>query len=386
MEKHGPSIAIVAGEASGDLQGALLAARLRVSAPSVRIWGVGGSKMREAGVELIHDSSSWSAIGIAEALKLAPRLLLIQSRLVRQLKADPPDLLILIDFGAFNVRLARQVRPLGSTLMYYFPPGSWHRGNSYQKLQGLVDAVVTPFPWSAETLRQKGFRAEFFGHPVLDAAKPSLSRDEFCSRFGFDASHPIVGLLPGSRAQELRHNLPAMLEAAAILRLSVPELQFAVPTAPGVDVRRITNEVEAAPRTRMAPGMARDVLAHSRASVVCSGTATLEAAVLGCPMVIVYRGSKLTGWEYKLLGRGIRFIGMPNIIADEQICPELIGDDATAERIAQSAEPLLGDNPERSKMIDALAAVRRVLGEPGAVDKTAEFALGLLKNAEAHTA
>lgn len=378
MSKSTPSIAMVAGEASGDLQGAALASRLREMLPSVRIWGVGGRRMCEAGVQVLHDSSSWSAIGIAESLRLVPRLLLTQSRLVDRLKSDPPDLLVLIDFGAFNVRLARRVRQTGIKVLYYFPPGSWHRSNTYEKLQGLVDAVVTPFPWSAETLRQKGFRAEFFGHPVLDTAKPTLSRDDFCGRFGLDPSRPIAGLLPGSRAQEIRHNLPAMLSAAELLRQSMPDLQFAVPTAPRPDIDALERVRQAVPWVRLAPGMAHDVLAHSRAAVVCSGTATMEAAVLGCPMVIVYRGSRLTWLEYKLLGRGIKFIGMPNIIADARICPELLQDEASPSRIAQLMEALIRDTHDRATMLEALAKVRGTLGSPGAAERTAGVVLDLL--------
>ena len=418
MSKSTPSIAIVAGEASGDLQGAMLAVRVRERIPSVRIRGVGGLKMRDAGVEVLYDSSSWSAIGIVEALRLIPRLLLAQCRLVKELESDPPNLLVLIDFGAFNVRLARRLRQTGMKVLYHFPPGSWNRDSTYENLQGLVDAVVTPFPWSAETLRRKGFRAEFFGHPVLDAARPTLSRDEFRSRLGFDASQPIVGLLPGSRAQEMRYNLPAMLLAAARLTESMPDLQFVVPIAPSMDIRAVADGLSAVPwldvrceepvgsaggrplavaravdalarsegfpqpkgpvRVHLLPGMAQDVLAYSRAAVVCSGTATMEAAVLGCPMVIIYRSSKLTWLEYRLLGKGIKFVGMPNIIADEQVCPELIYDEASPERIAQLMEGLIHDTHEREAMLDGLAEVRDALGGPGAADRTAGLVIEML--------
>ncbi len=370
---------MVAGEASGDLQGAMLAARMRESVPSLRIWGVGGAKMREAGVEVRHDSSSWGAIGIAEAIKMAPRLLRVQRRLVKELESDPPDLLVLIDFGAFNVRLARQVRPFGTRILYYFPPGSWNKANTYGRLRGLVDAVATPFPWSAEALREHGFRAEFFGHPLLDTVKPALNRADFCARFAFDPLRPIVGLLPGSRAQEMRHNLTAMISAAELLRGSMPDLQFAVPVAPSVDARSAADSLAAVPWVRPLPGMASDVLAHSRAAVVCSGTATLEAAILRCPMVIIYRASGLTYLQYRILGRGIRFIGMPNIIAGERICPELVQNEASPARIAELIAPLIADGEERTAVLEALSGVLDTLGSPGAVDKTAGMALDLIE-------
>ncbi len=439
MSKSTPSIAIVAGEASGDLQGAMLAARLRERCPAIRISGVGGLRMRDAGVRMLRDSSKWSAIGVVEALRLVPRLFLIQSRLVKELESDPPDLLILIDFGAFNIRLARRLRRTGMKVLYYFPPGSWSRSSTYEKLQGLVDAVVTPFPWSAETLREKGFRAEFFGHPVLDTAKPTLSYEEFldplecgsgvcgASALGSKAEAPqtplphskgsIVGLLPGSRVQEIRHNLPAMMLAAARLTESMPSLQFVVPVAPTMDIRVVADGLRAVPwidvrgggsasfggralpiaravdalarsegfpppqgkvTVHLIRGMAQDVLAYSRAAVVCSGTATLEAAVLGCPMVIIYRASKLSRLEYRLLGRGIEFIGLPNIIANEEICPELIGDEASPARIAQLMHGLIEDSHERGAMLDGLGDVRDALGSPGAVDRTAGMVLEML--------
>ena len=419
MMSGGPVIAMIAGEASGDLQGARLATRIREMVPSARIWGIGGRRMREAGADLMHDSSSWSAIGFAESLKLVPGLIRIQSRLVRRIEADPPDLLVLIDFGAFNVRLARGVRGLGIKVLYYFPPGSWKRGSTYEKLQGLVDAVVTPFPWSAETLRRKGFRAEFFGHPLLDSAKPSLTEAEFRGGFGFDGSAGIAALLPGSRDHEVAHNLPAMIASAAGLSRPRPDLQYAVPIAPTVDIRaladglqgmswldvRLDGRQEASTgrvRSRIAgsvkslmrrdgiaeppgpvtvnllSGMSREVLAYSRAAVVCSGTATLEAAVLGCPMVVVYRGSRLMQLEYRLMGGGIGFFGMPNIIADEEICPELLQDDASPSRIAALLEPLLDETAERRRMLERLAETVSVLGSPGAVDKTASLALDLI--------
>lgn len=419
MMSGSPVIAMIAGEASGDLQGARLAARIRETIPTARVWGIGGRRMREAGAELVHDSSSWSAIGFAESLKLVPGLMRVQSRLLKRIEADPPDLLVLIDFGAFNVRLARKVRPLGIKVLYYFPPGSWKKGGTYEKLQGLVDDVVTPFPWSAEILRRRGFRAEFFGHPVLDTARPSLTEDEFRGRLGFGESTDVVALLPGSRDHEVLHNLPAVIVAAARLSWSRPALCYAVPIAPTVDAQALADNLRSISwldvrldgrqeasngraRSRIAgsvrslmrrdgtaepsgpvainllSGMSLEALAYSRAAVVCSGTATLEAAVLGCPMVVVYRGSRLMQIEYRLMGGGIGFIGMPNIIADEEICPELLQDEASPSRIAAVLEPLLDDTAERRRMLERLAETVSVLGSAGAVDKTASLALDLI--------
>ena len=423
MTERAANIMIVAGEASGDLYGARLAAKLKEVLPSIEIRGIGGRRMREADVELLYDSSSWSAIGIAEALKLVPGLYFVLLKLQAQLKAHPPDVLVLIDFGTFNVRLGRSLHSAGVKVLYYFPPSSWYRGANYSRLDGVVDRVVTPFPWSAEALRKSGFQADFFGHPLLDVVKPSLSRNAFCERFGFDIERPVIGLLPGSRTQEIVHNLPALVIAAARMLEAMPELQFAIPLATSVNPERIASELACVPwisaesykaagdssssadrafrfsaagRVRalaredgfatpgsrvcvkLLPGMTYDVLAYSRAAVVTSGTATVESMILGCPMVIVYRGNRLTRLEFRLLGKRIKFIGMPNIILDRAICPELIAGEASPRRISELALKLIPDSPERAEMLNNLAEARAVLGRPGAIEKTAHVVLELL--------
>lgn len=380
MTKDAPDIAIVAGEASGDLHGARLAARLKEMVPHAHIRGVGGPKMREAGVELLYDSSSWSAIGTAESLRLVPRLLLALSTLQAHLKARPPDAAVLIDFGAFNTRLGRRLHLAGVRVLYYFPPSSWDRNATYAGLDGIADRVVTPFPWSAEALRKRGIRADFFGHPLLDIAKPSLSREAFCARFGFDAGRPIIGLLPGSRRQELAHNLPVLMTTAGMLAEAMPELQFAIPVASSMDESAISRKAARGdgPPVKLLPGMAYDVLAHSRAAAIVSGTATVEAAILGCPMVIIYKGGGLTTLEFKLSRRRIHFVGMPNIILDRPAIPELTAGDASPRRVAELMLKLIDDSPERAQMMSDLEEARAALGSPGAIEKTAGVVIELL--------
>ena len=419
MAGKAPNVVIIAGEASGDLQGACLANELRQLHPGIVIRGIGGRHMREADVDILYDSSSWGAIGIAEALKLVPSLLRILGKLRRLLEANPPDVLVLIDFGAFNVRLANALRSSGIKVLYYFPPRSWSRGATYSRLDGLVDRVVTPFPWSADILKGRGFQADFFGHPLLDIVKPSLSREAFCEQFGFDGERPIIGLLPGSRTHEIRYNMPVLLLAAARLAESIPGLQFGVPLASTLDAASIEAELSSIPWVEvrsycrrnavgvqrfalrrqtdtlsrqegitptskagisLIPGMAYDVLAHSRAAVVVSGTATVEAAILNCPMVIIYRGSRLVTLEFKLRRKNIKFVGMPNIILDRPACPEFIAEDASPVGVSDSMKVLIEDSPERARMLEDLAEIRSSLGEPGAVRKTAEAVMELLKS------
>ena len=423
MAGNPPIVMIVSGEASGDMHGACLAAQLKRMVPGIELRGVGGRKMREAGVDLIFDSSSWSAIGVTEAWKLIPSLLNTKRKLKAHLRANPPDLLVLIDFGAFNVRLAQSIRGSGIKVLYYFPPGSWRRGSTHNSLSGIVDRIITPFPWSAESLREQGFKADFFGHPLLDVVKPSLSRGEFCASFGLDPDRPIIGLLPGSRKQELKYNLPAILMGAGKLVAAMPELQFAIPLASSIDPNKVLDELNDIPWLRAAyhgdaecrsskpsgglplkaaisklavkekfvpparpvelsllPGMAWDILAYSRAAVTASGTATVEAMILGCPMVIIYRGSPITALEYKLRKEKLRipYIGMPNIISERMICPEYIGEDASPRTIYEAMSKLIPDSQERKTMLQDLAAAKAVLGNPGAVEKTAAVALDMI--------
>ena len=373
MSTDTPSIMIIAGEASGDLQGACLTAELRRIAPHAVIQGVGGRRMREAGVELFFDSSSWGAIGIAEALKLVPRLSRILWKLKSRLIANPPDVLVLIDFGAFNVRLGKFAHSHGVKVMYYFPPGSWNRNADCSRLKEVADRVVTPFPWSAESLKMSGIHADFFGHPLLDIVRPSMPKAEFCKRFDLDPERPIVGLLPGSRRQEIAHNLPVQAQAARILSESIPGLQFAIPLAPWLDSNAVGKT--AGKHIKVLPGMVYDVLAHSRAAVVASGTATVEALILGCPMVIVYRGGRLVTLEFKLRRKRIKFIGMPNITMDRLICPELTAEGASPERIAGLMLELIPPTPERAQMLKDLAEAKAVLGSPGAIEKAARAVL-----------
>lgn len=420
MAERSPRIMIIAGEASGDLQGACLAQGIRRALPYAEIMGIGGCRMRDAGITLIEDSSSWSAIGITEAVKLVPRLLAALHRTKAHLAKTPPDLMVLVDFGAFNVRLRRSVHLPDTKTLYYFPPGSWKRNADHSALKGIVDRIVTPFPWSAENLRNQGFSADFFGHPLLDTTTPSSTRDDFCARFGFDPEKHIIGLLPGSRTHEVIRHVPAIIAAVNILRAQIPDLQFAVPVAPSIsagalaaEMRRVPgiaagsfidytyeagdtgtdgksvlgSRLDSAPsrsddqsgsRIRLLPGLATDLLYHARAAIVTSGTATVEAAILGCPMVIIYKVSSLAKLEYRLLGLKIKFIGMPNIILDREACPELIQDRATPQRIAAKMLPLIQETPARREMLESLRDVKNMLGEPGAVEKTVNVCMEML--------
>ncbi|MEN6372782.1 MAG: lipid-A-disaccharide synthase [Armatimonadota bacterium] len=385
-----PSIAIVAGEASGDASGSALAVELRKLCPDITIWGAGGPKMRAAGVELVSDFSSVGAIGIVESLKMVPRLLCELARLKKEFCKRQPDVFVPIDFGAFNVKLGRFVREQGIPTVYYFPPGSWRkRPGKNSSLLAASDRIITPFPWSAEILTKVGADALFLGHPLLDQVVPSMDVDQLIDvldpKYEIPKGARIVGILPGSRTHEIDNILPAMLEAASIIEDEVPyKCCFII--AAGSDkatrkINQILNDFEAGAdliteNIYVSRGRTYDVMANSDLLISCSGTATLEAMILTTPMIIVYRGSSLMKLEY-LFRKSIleQFIGMPNIVAGREICPELLGDQASPEKIAELAVKYLKEPVELQRMRVALQSAREVLGAPGGTGRAAKVVL-----------
>lgn len=443
------SVVIVAGETSGDRQGAALLAALRERAGGrpVRAWGIGGEAMRAAGVALRHDSTAWSTIGAANALLHIPHILGVLADMKRALRADPPDALVVIDSGAFNVPFGRWAKEHHVCPVFcYFPSGSWRRAlraGAAGRLAEASDRVVTPFPWSETLLRQSGVDAHFLGHPLLDLVKPSLAEDEFFGRSGLDPRRPVIALLPGSRRMEVAHILPALIGAAGEIARRIPSAQFAVALAssaaraqvedvirreqrPGGRAARLqllmhqagdrlaqiaqttlapppllaTNEgltlpvpppaeehaSASPPPATPAPlviceGITYDVLARCDLVITKSGTSTLEAAILGKPMIIVYRGPALMGLEWRLRRKSLNIphLGLPNILAEERVFPELIQDEATPEAISNLAVEMLLQ-PERLLHFKQRLAdlVKANLGEPGGVGRAADSLLDLM--------
>ena len=376
------SIAICAGESSGDVNGAHLVRALGRIDPELRFWGAGGPKMREAGVDIAVNTTGGGTIGIAESLKSLPAVVLQYHRMRRLLLKRRPDLFVPIDFGAFNVRLAQIARANGIRVVYYFPPSSWRRKpKNASRLLACGGKVVTPFPWSAELLSAAGVDARFVGHPLVDIVKPSCAREAFLGEIGLDASMPTIGLLPGSRAHEIREHLTPMIGCAEILHHELGGAQFVVGAAWGAAKMQSRIDTISAgrsefPNIRVVERRTYDCMAASDLLITCSGTATLEAAILGVPMVIVYRGSPIMRLEYAFRKSILEdFIGMPNIVADRGVCPELINDDVTPEKLADIARSLLTDDARLARMRADLDEVRSRLGEPGAVDRAARAVL-----------
>jgi lipid-A-disaccharide synthase len=368
------NVFIIAGEPSGDFHGARLAQALRVLAPGVTLRGVGGARMRDAGVELAMVSEHWGAIGIPESLRKAPAMYAHGYRLAAQLQVNPPDVLVTIDFGAFNVRLLKLLRKRGvpGKRVYYIPPGSWARDRKPGALPFLVDAIATPFPWSAHNLRAAGApsRVVWVGHPVLDVAA-SCDRAAVRAALEIAPDTPVLALVPGSRLSEMRYLLPTFVETVRRLQ---PAPVCLVTVAPSLGRERLARLLPSDLPVRLLDGIDLTRLPIADAALVTSGTATLEVACAGVPMAVAYKTSPGTHLQVQLLvalGKAPKYFALPNILADAPVVPEFYQAAATPDALAAAVTPLLADTPARRAQTEAFAAIRHTLGDGRAVLRTA---------------
>ena len=321
--------------------------------------GIGGARSREAGIQLVADSSKWGAIGIAESFKVGFRVLLGYLQMRSHLGKGAPGVFVPIDFGFVNIRLARHAKRFGWKVLYFIPPGSWRRDRQGVDLPAVTDKIVTPFPWSAEILNSMGGSAHFFGHPLKEMALRDLVE-----------RGDTIAVLPGSRQAELERHLP-------ILAASLPDdriAEFAV--APSIQVADLSGKWrELAPNRNdiFTQGDTYGVFQRAQAAIVCSGTATLEAALCKCPMVVIYRVSRLVELQGRLMGLTGRHISLPNILMGREVVPELVQNEATPENVRNRLESLLLDSLERQAQLEAFAELEELLGPPTAITRTAEL-------------
>jgi lipid-A-disaccharide synthase len=370
-----PRILIITGEASGDLHGAHLAKAIAARAPNVQLVGIGGPGMRAAGVTMIPGIPQLDVmglIGLSAVRFLIRRVLAIR----RVLKTERWDLVVLIDNPGLNFHFARVARAAGLRVVYYIAPQLWAwRPRRMKWIQRNVDHVVVILPFEAELYRRAGVRCTFVGHPLLDSVAPHYDRSALRARYNLDASAPVVGLLPGSREAELTMLLPVLLETARGLAADDPKTQFVLAQASSIDDNLLHALLRRSPvPVHVAKDQASEVMAVSDVLLVASGTATLQAAVVGTPMVLLYKTTLPTYWIARCLVR-VKWIGLVNLVAGRSIVPELIQDEATADRLRQEAHRLLTDVHAYNVMKDGLRQVRDSLGEPGASGRAAEVVL-----------
>jgi lipid-A-disaccharide synthase len=377
-----PKIFLSAGEASGDHYGALLMAELRRLEPQADFFGLGGTRMASLGLRRVVRAEDVAVMGITEVILHMPHIYREYRRLKTSLRTERPDLAILIDFPDVNLSLAAELRRLKIPVVYFVSPQLWAwKKWRVRSVKRNVSRMLVIFPFEEAFYRSHGIAADFVGHPLADLDPPTVTRDEFASQNGLDASKFWIGLLPGSRTRELEANLPPMLEAARMLG---PGYEYLLPVAPTLKDSQV--QAFAAQAKGVSVRVvhdARAVLQHARASIVASGTATVEAALIGNPFLVVYRVSRIT---YAVAQRVVRVahVGMVNLIAGHRIVPELIQDDFTASKVLEQLRPLLENEEARATMQSDLRSVgtRLQVNSEGAIQHAARIALQLIPTAQ----
>ncbi len=367
-------VLLVAGEASGDMHGAQLVRALRERAPGIEIYGVGGEHLHAAGMQILVDTASVATMGFVETFGTIGRLVSAYRRLMRFLDEQRPRLVVLIDYPEFNLLIARQAKRRGIRVFYYIGPQvwAWRRGR-VRKIGRRVDKMAVVLPFEPALYNSSRNVAEFIGHPLLDVVEPTCAPEVTRARYGLGTDRPVLALLPGSRREEIRHLLRPLCAAAEALALEGWQPVLAL--APGLDLTDLKAGAEHLLRFPVARDDTYNVVAAADVAIVASGTATLETALLGCPMVIVYRVAWLTYWLARRLVY-VDWIGMPNIILQRSVFPELIQADATAAAMAAAVRAV---RERRAEMTEVLRQLRARLGEPGAAGRAADMALALVR-------
>ncbi len=366
-------ILIVAGEASADLHASRALEELKRLRPGIQAFGVGGPRLRDAGLEALAPAEDISVMGLAEVLPRIPRILGILRALSRAAAERRPKAALLVDLPDFNLRLAGKLKKLGIPVIYYVSPTiwAWRRGRA-RKIAKVVDRMLCILPFEERLYDGTGVSARFVGHPLAERAAPA-EPERYREDLGLPLSRTTVALVPGSRPSELRRIFPAMLDAAERIRAVRPDAQFVVPIAPTLQREQLEPYL-AGHRTievKLVDGRAEEVVGASDAALVKSGTSTLETALMLRPMVVVYRLSWLTYLVARVLVR-IAHFALVNILAGRGLVPELLQGEASPERMAAEIERLLGDRDAREEQLRGLREVRSSLGEPGAARRVAE--------------
>lgn len=370
-------ILISAGEASGDMYAARLAEALRQRV-DVELFGMGGPRMRQAGVDLVADCSEVSLVGIVEIAKKYPALRRVWHRLLGEAARRRPRLAILTDFPGFHLRLARALQSRHVPCVYFVCPQFWAwrpwRANLVRRrfVRGLCI-----FPFEEEWYRSRRVRADFIGHPLVGEVAARRSREQFAAACGIDPQKPIITILPGSRSGEIAHHMPTLLAACRLIHRSVPDAQFVIALAPGVADALIEPYQFRGVGFYVVKDATYDALGAADVSIVSSGTATIEAALMDAPMIVVYRVAPLTAFIARLLVRTPMF-AMVNLIVGKKVVPELVQNDFTPRRVARETVDLLESREARERIRRGLAEVRQMLGPPGAIQRAADLIAEML--------
>ncbi len=377
LPKH--RVMIVAGEASGDIYGAGLVRAVHEADPDITFFGIGGARMREAGCENLVDSSDMAVVGFVEVLKHFDVIAAAFLKLKKILLKTPPELLILIDYPGFNLRLAKIAKRAGVKVLYYISPQIWAwRQGRVKKMKQLVDQMAVIFPFEVQFYKDAGIPVSFVGHPMADLVNVEMSREPAVLSFSLDPARKIVGLFPGSRKSEVSRLLPSILGAAGILKKRFPDLQFVLPLASTLRNEDVAPILERSGLDVLVTDeRIHDLIRACDAVISVSGTVTLEVALVGTPLVIIYKLSPVT-YQLALRLVKVNYIGLCNIVAGEMVAKEMIQDDASPEKIAEEIGRILVDDVYALSLREKLSFVSARLGGGGADGNVAGCVIGML--------
>lgn len=370
---NGHKIFFLAGEQSGDLQGSIVVRHLKEIAPGIQITGIGGKLMKEAGMDCLFSSDEMAVIGIVEVLKNLKHLKHIKSKVQEWLAKERPDMVVLIDYPEFNKYIAEYARTIGLHVLYYVMPQVWAwRPGRVDYFVKIINECVVFFQFEVDIWAKAGTTANWFGHPLIGTAKASADSDTIRKNFEVTGDQ-IIGILPGSRTQEIDYILPEVLDAADLIYKKYPKAEFLLPLATSIEEAHVKSYISQHPDLpiKVVNTKAYDVMAIADLCIVTSGTATLETAIMGTPMVVVYRTNCITSVLTKFFIES-EHIALPNVIARKRIVPELIRGDFRADLIAKSAIDIIESKDRKQQMRLELQKVRETLGEPGAGERVAE--------------
>lgn len=373
-------ILIVAGEPSGDLHASNLVKDLRKLDPQLVFYGVGGERSKKAGVDIIFDISKLALVGVIEVIKNIFVVGKAFHAVTSRIDKDRPDLAILVDYPGFNLRLAKTLERKSVPVVYYISPQVWAWGaDRIGIIKDCVKKILVFFKFEEELYKKHGVNVEFVGHPLIETVRMGLSRNEAAKKFALASGRTTIAILPGSRRMEVANLLPVMARACQAMQKSGIEAQYLIAKHPELPLSLYQKALEGTMiNVRIVDGDTYNVLGVSDFAIVASGTATLEAAIIGTPLVVVYKTHILTAAIARFVAR-FKFLGLVNILAGREVAPEFLQEDATPEKIAAGVAGLLADDTKLARMRQELAAIKESLGGPGASSRAARTVYGVLK-------
>ncbi len=375
------SIVVITGEASGDAHAGRVISELKLLRPDVSVRGIGGDNMRAAGAEIMVDFSELAVMGIVEVLKRYRHIKNIFNHLVSELKTNKPNLLVLVDYPGFNLKLAKQAKKLGIPVMYYISPKVWAwRAGRVKTIKRYVDRMVVLFPFEVPIYENAGVAVSCVGHPLVDAVKTTLTTKQAKIKMGLKLNRRVIGLFPGSRRSEIDNLLPLMLDAAQRIQERNANIDVVLPLAPGIDETYLNGILaSSAVPVKIVDDKFYELTAACDAIVAASGTVTLEIALLGIPQFITYRVSPIS---YQILRRLIKipYVGLCNIVTGKPVVLELLQDDITPERLDTELTALLTESDSKEKAENIRKQVLTALGPSGGAHNAAKEILNMLDN------